>query len=33
MQDANLISGIPIFKIRILVQFVSHDLKITPFDT
>ena len=25
MQDANLNSGTPIFKIRILAQFVSHD--------
>ena len=25
MQDANLNSGTPIFKIRILAQFLSHD--------
>ena len=25
MQDTNLNSGTPIFKIRILAQFVSHD--------
>ena len=25
IQDANLNSGTPIFKIRILAQFVSHD--------
>ena len=32
MQDANLKSGIPIFKIRILAQIVSHDfLKLPPF--
>ena len=28
MQDANLNSGTPIFKIRILAQFVSHDFLI-----
>ena len=32
MQDANLNSGTPIFKIRILAQFVSHDyIEITLF--
>ena len=32
MQDAHLNSGTPIFKIRILAQFVSHDFfEITHF--
>ena len=31
MQDANLNSGAPIFKIRILAQFESRLFEITPF--
>ena len=30
MQDAHLISGTPIFKIRILAQFVSHEFLKNP---
>ena len=34
LQDTNLNNGTPIFKIRILAQFVSHDFfEITPFHT
>ena len=33
MQDANLNSGTPIFKIRILAQFVSHDILKLPHFT
>ena len=33
MQDTNLNSGTPIFKIRILAQFVNRDFELTTFNT